>query len=104
MYKLPVPFAMPIPIPIPVPIFIPTTRNSAKGIMKQIKVSHLYQMGLKHDSGFPVQRGFPRVNFREKCVSDPKKAFLTSKKRVKVVVIKSVEMKVCESRIVCSSA
>ncbi|CAH0385502.1 unnamed protein product [Bemisia tabaci] len=37
MYKLPVPFAMPIPIPIPVPIFIPTTRNSAKGIMKQIK-------------------------------------------------------------------
>lgn len=28
---------MPIPLPIPVPIFVPTTRNSANGIMKEIK-------------------------------------------------------------------
>ncbi|KAG5889942.1 hypothetical protein JTB14_018837 [Gonioctena quinquepunctata] len=37
MYSLPVPFAVPIPIPIPVPIFIPTSRNTAKGITKEIE-------------------------------------------------------------------
>lgn len=37
MYSLPVPMPIPIPLPIPVPIFIPTTRNSAQGIMKEIK-------------------------------------------------------------------
>lgn len=37
MYNMPFPVPTPIPIPIPVPIFIPTTRNSAKGIMKDIK-------------------------------------------------------------------
>lgn len=37
MYSLPVPTPVPIPIPIPVPIFIPTTRNSAEGIMNEIK-------------------------------------------------------------------
>lgn len=37
MYSMPFPVPVPIPIPIPVPIFIPTTRNSAKGIMKEIK-------------------------------------------------------------------
>ncbi|XP_023017855.2 zinc finger protein without children isoform X1 [Leptinotarsa decemlineata] len=36
MYALPVPSTVPIPIPIPVPVFIPTTRNSAKGMMKEI--------------------------------------------------------------------
>ena len=37
MYSMPYPVPVPIPIPIPVPIFIPTTRNSAKGIFKEIK-------------------------------------------------------------------
>ncbi|XP_072402931.1 zinc finger MYM-type protein 3-like isoform X2 [Diabrotica undecimpunctata] len=37
MYSTPTPVPVPIPIPIPVPIFIPTTRNSAAGIMKEIK-------------------------------------------------------------------
>lgn len=37
MYALPVPTPVPIAIPIPVPVFIPTTRNSAEGIMKEIK-------------------------------------------------------------------
>lgn len=37
MYSLPVPIPLPIPLPIPVPIFVPTTRNSANGIMKEMK-------------------------------------------------------------------
>lgn len=38
MFAAPVPFPVPFPLPIPIPIFIPTTRNSAAGIMKEIKV------------------------------------------------------------------
>ncbi|KOC59310.1 Zinc finger MYM-type protein 3 [Habropoda laboriosa] len=37
MYSMPFPVPVPFPLPIPVPIFIPTTRNSAKGIFKEIK-------------------------------------------------------------------
>lgn len=37
MYSMPFPVPMPFPLPIPVPIFIPTTKNSYKGIMKEIK-------------------------------------------------------------------
>lgn len=37
MFTMPTPMPVPIPIPVPVPIFIPTTRNSANGIMKEIK-------------------------------------------------------------------
>ncbi|XP_036330800.1 zinc finger MYM-type protein 3 isoform X2 [Rhagoletis pomonella] len=37
MYSAPYPVPIPIPLPIPVPIFIPTTRNSAQGILKEIK-------------------------------------------------------------------
>ncbi|XP_053693713.1 zinc finger MYM-type protein 3 [Sabethes cyaneus] len=37
MYSLPCPIPVPFPLPIPVPVFIPTTRNSAAGIMKEIK-------------------------------------------------------------------
>uniref|UniRef100_A0A1Q3F0B3 TRASH domain-containing protein n=1 Tax=Culex tarsalis TaxID=7177 RepID=A0A1Q3F0B3_CULTA len=37
MYSLPTPIPVPFPLPIPVPIFVPTTRNSANGIMKEIK-------------------------------------------------------------------
>lgn len=37
MYSLPTPIPVPFPLPIPVPVFIPTTRNSANGIMKEIK-------------------------------------------------------------------
>lgn len=37
MYSLPVPIPVPFALPIPVPVFIPTTRNSAEGIMKEIK-------------------------------------------------------------------
>lgn len=37
MYNMPTPIPVPIPLPIPVPVFIPTTRNSASGIMKEIK-------------------------------------------------------------------
>lgn len=37
MYNLPTPIPVPIPFPIPVPVFVPTTRNSASGIMKEIK-------------------------------------------------------------------
>lgn len=37
MYSAPFPMPVPIPLPIPVPIFIPTTRNSAAGILKEIK-------------------------------------------------------------------
>lgn len=39
MFSAPVPFPVPFPIPVPVPIFIPTTRNSANGILKEIKKS-----------------------------------------------------------------
>lgn len=37
MYSTPVPFPVPFVLPVPVPIFIPTTRNSAKGILKEIQ-------------------------------------------------------------------
>ncbi|XP_076676327.1 zinc finger protein without children isoform X2 [Andrena cerasifolii] len=37
MYSMPFPVPLPFPLPIPVPIFIPTTRNSTKGIFKDIK-------------------------------------------------------------------
>ncbi|XP_011304779.1 zinc finger MYM-type protein 3 [Fopius arisanus] len=37
MFSFPFPVPMPFPLPIPVPIFIPTTRNSAKGIFKELK-------------------------------------------------------------------
>uniref|UniRef100_A0A182PR73 TRASH domain-containing protein n=1 Tax=Anopheles epiroticus TaxID=199890 RepID=A0A182PR73_9DIPT len=37
MYSMPTPVPVPIPLPIPVPVFVPTTRNSAHGIMKEIK-------------------------------------------------------------------
>ncbi|XP_053670615.1 zinc finger MYM-type protein 4 [Anopheles nili] len=37
MYSMPTPVPVPIPLPIPVPVFIPTTRNSSAGIMKEIK-------------------------------------------------------------------
>ncbi|XP_016950035.1 zinc finger MYM-type protein 4 isoform X1 [Drosophila biarmipes] len=37
MYSLPFPVPVPIPLPIPVPIFIPTTRNTSQGILKEIK-------------------------------------------------------------------
>ncbi|CAH0561946.1 unnamed protein product [Brassicogethes aeneus] len=37
MFTAPVPMPVPFPLPIPVPIFIPTSRNSAAGIMKEIK-------------------------------------------------------------------
>uniref|UniRef100_A0A1B6L1W1 TRASH domain-containing protein n=1 Tax=Graphocephala atropunctata TaxID=36148 RepID=A0A1B6L1W1_9HEMI len=37
MYSLPFPVPVPFPIPVPIPMFLPTTRNSIKGIMKEIK-------------------------------------------------------------------
>lgn len=37
MWASPFPVPVPFPLPVPVPIFIPTTRNSAKGIFKEIK-------------------------------------------------------------------
>ncbi|VVC35533.1 Hypothetical protein CINCED_3A004499 [Cinara cedri] len=37
MYVMPYPVPVPIPIPLPIPIFIPTTKNTAKGIFKDIK-------------------------------------------------------------------
>ncbi|KAH8242854.1 hypothetical protein KR032_002589 [Drosophila birchii] len=37
MYSAPFPVPVPIPLPIPVPIFIPTTRNTSQGILKEIK-------------------------------------------------------------------
>ncbi|KAL8595304.1 hypothetical protein ACOMHN_020057 [Nucella lapillus] len=37
LYSNPAPTPIFIPVPIPVPVFIPTTRKSAKGIMKHIK-------------------------------------------------------------------
>ncbi|KOB77934.1 WOC protein, partial [Operophtera brumata] len=40
MWSLPFPVPIPIPIPIPTPVFIPTTRNSAKGILKEINKIH----------------------------------------------------------------
>ncbi|KAJ2954686.1 hypothetical protein O0L34_g2983 [Tuta absoluta] len=40
MWSLPFPIPIPIPLPIPTPVFIPTTRNSAKGIMKEINKIH----------------------------------------------------------------
>ncbi|XP_075984349.1 zinc finger protein without children isoform X2 [Anticarsia gemmatalis] len=40
MWSIPFPVPVPIPLPIPTPIFIPTTRNSAKGIMKEINKIH----------------------------------------------------------------
>lgn len=38
MYTIPYPVPVPIALPIPVPFFIPTTKNSAKGILQEIKV------------------------------------------------------------------
>lgn len=35
--SIPFPIPVPFPLPIPVPVFIPTTRNSAKGILKEIQ-------------------------------------------------------------------
>ncbi|XP_041982765.1 zinc finger MYM-type protein 3 isoform X2 [Aricia agestis] len=40
MWSMPLPIPVPIPIPVPTPVFIPTTRNSAKGIMKEINKIH----------------------------------------------------------------
>lgn len=37
MYSMPCPTPFPFPLPVPVPIFVPTTRKSANGIMKEIK-------------------------------------------------------------------
>lgn len=37
LYHRPYPFPVPVPIPIPVPILVPTTRNSIRGITKQIR-------------------------------------------------------------------
>lgn len=37
MYSMPVPTPVPFPLPVPIPIFVPTSRNSANGIMKEIK-------------------------------------------------------------------
>lgn len=37
MFSLPTPVPVPFPLPIPIPVFIPTTRNSANGILKEIK-------------------------------------------------------------------
>lgn len=37
MYSKPYPVPIPVPLPIPVPVFVPTTRNSYKGILKQIR-------------------------------------------------------------------
>lgn len=38
MYSFPFPVPVPFAVPVPVPIFLPTTRNSIKGIMEEIKV------------------------------------------------------------------
>lgn len=40
MYSVPFPIPVPIPFPIPIPVFIPTTRNTASGILKEIKKIH----------------------------------------------------------------
>lgn len=37
MYNVDIPIPVPIPLTIPVPIFVPTNRNSAAGILKEIK-------------------------------------------------------------------
>lgn len=37
MYNIDIPIPVPIPLTIPVPIFVPTNRNSAAGILKEIK-------------------------------------------------------------------
>lgn len=37
MFSMPFPIPLPFPLPIPVPVFIPTTKNSTKGIFKDIK-------------------------------------------------------------------
>ena len=37
MYQRPYPVPVPIPMPVPVPIFIPTTRNSTRGVRKFLK-------------------------------------------------------------------
>ncbi|CAG2063175.1 unnamed protein product, partial [Timema podura] len=37
MYSSPFPVPVPFPLPVPVPIFVPTTRNSITGIIKEIK-------------------------------------------------------------------
>ena len=37
MYSAHVPHPVPVPLPVPVPVFVPTTRNSYRGIRKQIR-------------------------------------------------------------------
>ena len=37
MYQKPYPVPIPVPLPVPVPIFVPMTRNSYRGIAKQIR-------------------------------------------------------------------
>ncbi|XP_017302964.1 uncharacterized protein LOC103517502 [Diaphorina citri] len=41
MYSVPFPVPVPVPVPVPIPVFIPTTRNSIKGIMKEIQVKEI---------------------------------------------------------------
>nr|CAH7752589.1 unnamed protein product [Callosobruchus chinensis] len=38
MFSVPTPMPVPFPIPVPVPIFLPTVRNSIKGIFKELKI------------------------------------------------------------------
>lgn len=38
MFTTPYPVPVPFALPIPVPIFIPTSKNTYKGVMQQIKV------------------------------------------------------------------
>lgn len=38
MFSVPTPTPVPFPVPVPIPVFIPTTRNSSAGIMKEMKV------------------------------------------------------------------
>nr|CAI5836371.1 unnamed protein product [Callosobruchus analis] len=37
MFSVPMPVPVPFPIPVPVPIFLPTIRNSTKGIFKELE-------------------------------------------------------------------
>lgn len=41
MYVMPYPVPVPFPIPLPIPIFLPTTKNTTKAILKDIKVNKL---------------------------------------------------------------
>lgn len=63
MFSMPCPVPVPFPLPVPVPVFIPTTKSSWKGVLKEIKTvresvpSDPLQADLVHMAGALAKSG-----------------------------------------------